>query len=503
MTRIQKLKLNIMSSVGQQITSVICGFILPRVILTSFGSEVNGLVSSISQFLSFIVFLELGVGAVVQSSLYKPLSEKDDIAVSSIIVSANKFFRNIAHVLVGYILVLVFVYPFFVDTDFSFVYIATLIGSISISSFAQYYFGIVDGLLLTADQRGYVQYTIQIISLIANTVFCYVIINLGGGIQFVKLVTSIIFLVKPVILRLYVQRHYNIDRKIKYEGEPIKQKWNGVAQHIAAVILDYTDTIVLTVFSTLSNVSIYMVYHLVVHGVKTMFTSMTKGIESLLGELWAKGEINELRKTFDWVEWSIHVGTTFVFGCTASLIVPFVRVYTAGVNDTNYIVPTFALLISIANGIHCLRMPYNLMILAGGHYKQTQSNYIIAAGINLVLSIITVKIWGLVGVAIGTICAMLYQTVWMAVYDFKHFLNVPIKRFLKLIGTDVCTFVAGYVICKFISLQYVSFLSFLIMAMKVALVWAIIVLSANLIMFPQYTKVTIKKCCRFVFDRKK
>ena len=58
-----------------------------------FGSEVNGLVNSIAQFLGVISFLELGVGAVVQFALYKPLAEKNQEDVSKIISSANKGFR--------------------------------------------------------------------------------------------------------------------------------------------------------------------------------------------------------------------------------------------------------------------------------------------------------------------------------------------------------------------------------------------------------------------------
>ena len=48
-----------------QVTTIICGFILPRLILSHFGTEINGLVNSITQFLGVIAFLELGVGAVV------------------------------------------------------------------------------------------------------------------------------------------------------------------------------------------------------------------------------------------------------------------------------------------------------------------------------------------------------------------------------------------------------------------------------------------------------
>lgn len=139
-------------------------------------------------------------------------------------------------------------------------YTATLIAAISISSFAQYYFGIANALLLNADQRGYIQYNAQTVTVVLNTAVCAVMISMNGTIQMVKLATSLIYLARPLALHFYVKRHYQIDWKIKYTEEPIKQKWNGVAQHIAAVVLDGTDTIVLTVFSTLSNVSIYSVY---------------------------------------------------------------------------------------------------------------------------------------------------------------------------------------------------------------------------------------------------
>ena len=77
MQRKRRLFYNTISSLIFQLTTIICGFILPRLILTAFGSEVNGLVNSIIQFLGIISFLELGVGAVVQSTLYKPLAEKN------------------------------------------------------------------------------------------------------------------------------------------------------------------------------------------------------------------------------------------------------------------------------------------------------------------------------------------------------------------------------------------------------------------------------------------
>lgn len=474
---------NTVASLLFQVTAIVCGFVLPRVFLQYFGSEVNGLVNSISQFLSVVSFLELGVGAVVQSSLYKPLADKDSRQISCVVVSANRFFRRIALVLLLYVMVLMLVYPTISNQDFDGVFTAILIGAMSISSFAQYYFGIVDSILLTADQRGYIQYNAQTIALVLNTAACVAMISAGCSVQMVKLVSSLIFLIRPLALRAYVNRRYGIDWKVKYEEEPIKQKWNGVAQHVASVVLNGTDVIVLTMFSTLSNVSIYSVYYLVVSGVKTLFMSITDGFQAILGELWAKQELEELNSFFGWVEWLVHTGTTFVFACTAVLIVPFVQVYTLGVNDANYVQPLFAVLLTLANAMHCMRLPYNIMVLAAGHYRQTQRNYIVAVVLNVVISVLTVELWGLVGVAIGTLVAMAYQTIWLFVYDSKNLIRWPLKRVAKQFAVDALSAALIVAVGGSIAFNDISYLGWILLAVKVSSMAVVIVLSVNFIFY--------------------
>lgn len=492
MNRRRRLIFNTASSLIFQITTIICGFILPRLILRSFGSEVNGLVTSIGQFLAVISFLELGVGAVVQSALYKPLAEKDVLRVSQIITSAGKFFKNLARVLLVYILFLIAAYPYIAKQDFGWFYTAALIGAISISLLAQYYFGIVDRLLLSADQHGYIHYIAQTCTLIANTIVCAALIYSGGTIHIVKLTTSLIYLVRPLALRIYVQKHYSIDRKAAYTEEPIQQKWNGAAQHIAAVVLDGTDSIVLTAFASLSDVSIYSVYNLVAAGVKQLLVSMTGGIQSLMGEMLAKKETEELYRFFGWIEWLIHTGTLFIFGCTSVLIVPFVHVYTKGIHDADYIQPLFAILITLAQAGHCLRLPYNLLILAGGHYRQTQRNYIVAAVLNIAISILTVKAYGLIGVAIGTLAAMAYQTVWMAWYISGNVINWPFKKFLSQCAVDIVTFLAAYLLSSRLELGTVTYLGWIVLGVKVSGIWLMVVLAVNYVARTQYIVKLLK-----------
>ena len=490
---------NSISPLIYQVTMIICGFILPRLILGHFGTEINGLVNSITQFLGVIAFLELGVGAVVQSSLYKPLADNDNITVSKVITSADNFFRRLGYILAIYIVVMLFYYPYLVKQNFSFMFTAMLIVAISIRSFAQYFFGIVNRLLLIADQKAYIQYIAQTVAVIANTAACYILIAFDCSVQMVYGMTSVIFFLQPLAIHLYIKKHYALNRNIHYDIEPIKQKWNGVAQHVAAVVLTSSDSIVLTTFSTLVNVSIYAVYYLPMAGARLVIMSMISGIEALIGNLWAKQDLQELRKVFAWTEWLIHTGATLIFTLTAVLIVPFVQVYTHGVNDADYMQPLFGVLLVVANSGHCLRLPYNIMILAAGHYKQTQHNYIIAAVINIVISIICVKQFGLIGVTLGTLAAMVYQTIWMAWYNSKNFICWPMKNFWKQIGVDIVSTAAIFWSTSHFTMQSINYFSWIILAIKVTIVGLFIIIAVNTILYPRYIRqISVKVAERWL-----
>ena len=129
------LKINSFASLTYQIVVLICGFILPRLIIGYYGSAVNGLISSITQFLGIIALCELGMGAIVPASLYKPLVKKDNDSISKVVASSERFYRKIAIIMLAYVVGLAVFYPMIIE-DFSFLYTALLIIIIASSTFA-------------------------------------------------------------------------------------------------------------------------------------------------------------------------------------------------------------------------------------------------------------------------------------------------------------------------------------------------------------------------------
>ncbi len=485
LTRSKKLLLNTIVSLSNELVVIICGFILPRMFLVSYGSEINGLQASITQFLGFISLCELGVGAVVKSTLYKPLAQKNEIEISQIVCSSERFFRKLGYILFVYTLFLMVFYPLLIKKEFGFIYTASLILIISLSTFARYFLGMTYRLLLNADQMGFVPIGLHITTLMLNTLISVILMKNGAGIHWVKLVASLIFIMQPVCLAIYVHKHYRINHKLKLDIEPIKQKWNGIAQHVSAFVLMGTDVAVLTVFSTLDTVSIYTVYNLVVNGIRQFVMALTAGVQATFGNMLAKKEIDNLVLSFSHFEWLMHTATTFLFGLTGLLIVDFVRVYTKGITDTNYIVPAFAILFTCAIATYCLRLPYNMMILAAGHFKQTQNSAFIEAGLNIVLSVILVFHFGLIGVAIGTLVALTYRTLYFTWYLSRNIIGRQLTHFKKHIWVDILIIAGMIVSTRSFEMADISYWSWLVLACKTGTVCLIISAGLNWLFYRQ------------------
>ena len=496
----QKRKLHLTSGFALflQIFTIVYGFILPRLFLEYFGSAVNGLVSSITQFLGFIALAECGVGAVVQSALYKPLAQKDVGELSRIIVAAEHFFRNIAKLLLIYTAILVIIYPNIVNGQFEFIYTASLILIIAISSFAQYYFGITYRLLLFSNQFGFVPIIVQIVALSLNLVVSVCLMKWGASVHIVKLASSVVFLLQPLTVSFIARRWHKIDRTVAFDKSAIPQKWNGLAQHISSVVLQSSGIVVLTVLSTLENVSVYAIYSLVVHGVRNLTMSVTNGIQAFLGNLFAKGDMPAFKSNFESFEWKLHFVVSLVFASTAVLIVPFVGVYTHGITDANYIVPVFGIMLTAAWGMYCIRLPYNIVVLAVGHYKQTQASAIIEAVLNLVTAVALVLKFGLVGVAVGTLVAMVYRTCYLAWYISRNVINRSLWAFVKHLCIDavsIALFVGMvyYVLGPIQELKASSYLEWGFWAIKTTVLGVLTIGAVNLLFYFKNFSRLVKK----------
>lgn len=427
----KRLLMNMASSLLLEIVSLVCAFILPRLIIVNFGSEYNGIVSSVSQFLSVISLLRGGVGGVTRAALYKPLLERDYYKISSILKATEKFMRKIAWFFSVFLLIFAMIYPVLVDEEFERFFTFTLVLILGISTFSQYYFGITYQILMQADQRQYVYSLIQTAATIVNTVLSAVMINYGVEFRIVKLVGALVFGAIPLCLNMYVRRNYKIIRTAPDDNLALKQRWDAFAHHVAAFVHINTDVVLLTLLSDLYQVSVFVVYSMIVNGVKKFVNVCSSGMEAVIGNLLSRDAEETLQKGIALYEWVIHVVSTALFVCTAVLIVPFVAIYTRGVNDAEYFQPILGYLLCLSQFFNCIRLPYQNVVEAAGRYKQTKRGAIIEAVCNIIVSIPCIIVWGSTGAVMGTIVAISFRTIQYATYASKEILKRPYRMFIK------------------------------------------------------------------------
>ena len=146
--RSKKLLYNSTTSLLLQFVTILCSFVVGRMTLIAFGSEINGAVSSIVQFLGYISLLEAGVGGVTRAALYKPLAEKDTNKISGIVNETQRFFRKIAIIFLFYVGIIAVSFKAISKTELDWGFIVSLVIILAVNTFAQYYFGITFSVLI-------------------------------------------------------------------------------------------------------------------------------------------------------------------------------------------------------------------------------------------------------------------------------------------------------------------------------------------------------------------
>lgn len=454
---------NIFTNTLLQIIIIIYGFIVPKIIINYFGSNVNGLVSSITQFLGYIALLESGFGPVLKATLYKPIAMHNKSEIEKILRTSNDFFKKIACFFIAYILLLVILYPLLVNNQFDFLFTSSLIVIISISTLVEYCFGMTYRIFLQAEQKSYIISIIQIVSYITNIILLFILVKINASVHLIKLLTGLVFIIRPIFQNLYVRKKYNICLSNNTERAVIKQKWDGLAQHIAFVIHSNTDITLLTIFTNLIEVSVYSVYKLVVNGIRSLAQIFTIGIDSSFGDIIAHNEQENLNRQFQVFEILCHFLNTVLFGCSFLLIVPFVSIYTKNVTDANYIRLSFGHLIVLSEYIWAIRLPYNTLVSAAGKFKETRKGSWVECITNILISLLLIKPLGLNGVVIGTIVAMTIRTLELIVFTNKHIL----KRNILVSFKNIFTIIVAFMIIIFFGnylfvLENNSFLDFIV-----------------------------------------
>jgi len=443
--RQKRAKINAATMLANQLAATLCGMLIPWIMIDTFGSVAYGATTSIAQFLSYISILEGGIGRAARGELYKPLAEGNAESISRVYLAVKRFFNTIGAAFLGYALILAFCFHDIADVAaFSRDYIFWLVVVMTTEKFAEFMGGYANVTLFNADQRQYVSNTTVIGTSLLNVLLVLVLSRSGCDLLWVKLGSSLVFLSKPVIYTIYLKKHYTIVRS--KERAKLKNQWTAIGQHIAYFVQSNIAVFVLTLFADLKTVAVYSVYHLISYSLRNVVTSFGSGMEAMFGDMIAKNEMEELNQAYRRYKLVLTLLTLTLFGTAMVLIVPFVRLYTAGVTDTDYIHPLFAGILLLSDALYCLILPcYNLPI-AAGKLKESRAGAYGEAITGVVVSVALVFWDPLLGVGIGLLASMLFKGVYLIIFSGKQILNCKLWKILcDFLGTIMVLVLLAYV----------------------------------------------------------
>lgn len=388
---------------------------------------INGLFSNILQILSLA---ELGVTTAIIYRFYEPINQGDVAKVGRLM----NFFRRIYHLIAAVILVAgLLLTPFLPhlinaedsvppDINLYVVYILFLINTVSSYLFAYKL------LLLNADQKNYlfsmIDTIIAFIRYLAQAIVLIVFVNYTLSLA-IGIFTTLLFnwLFSEWVTRQYSDVFANKDQLEKEEKSKIFEDTRACMYHkVGTVVLTGTDSAVITKMVSLASAGIYSNYSLIILNLQSLMGQLLGNFVSSLGDarldLSSEDYYSLYRKMNFFGLWV----TGFTTACLYVAIDDFIEVWlgTAYVFNT---AATIALCIQ-----YYLLVSSNISMAftnASGLFVKDKIRPLIEATINLVVSIVMARYWGITGVFIGTIVSILLTNFWRIPlviyrYDFKR-----------------------------------------------------------------------------------
>ena len=460
-----------------QIIVLIMGLIVPKLFIVSYGSEVNGLQSSISYVFTYIALLEAGIGTATIQALYKTLGANNKEGTNSVLAATNLQYKRVAYLYGGAVLLLSLIFPFTVTTSvdrFTVALMVLLSGAGSFISFLTYGKFV---LLLQADGRSFVVSIVTLIDYILKNAIKIVMIMCGMHFVWVYTITALLSLVNLVFYYFYKKKNFPwVDYKVKPNKKAISQSKNVLVHQISNILCNSTDVLVLTyIVRDLRLVSVYNVYLMVFDAIKSLIVNVFGSVYFIMGQTYNsdKEKYKRMHNLFEVADFTI----SFILYTTACIMMtPFLSVYTAGITDINYIDRYLPILFATIKLMHSVREPASQLINYAQHFKKTQWRSMAETALNVVVSISVCIVFnhfgisGIYGVLIGTIVALGYRTIDMYVYTSRRFLDrsvwVSIKYWITYMGAF---FIALFVFDHF-TISVTGYVDFFLKALLVLVI---------------------------------
>ena len=431
---------NSLSAFLGNIANILIKFVLQKIFIDSLGVEYLGLNSVLTNIISALSIVELGISNAIIFNLYEPIRNNKVEVIKSLFKFYKKAYYIIALITAGIGVVLLPFLHLIVREPVSGVnmYVAYLL--ILASTVASYLMSYRQSILYATEQ-GHITTNVQTITNVI-TALLQILLLLATDNYYLYLSVSILsqFVKNYCLYKIAEKKHpilrdKDVQKLDKMIEKDIFKKMRALFIHkVSTYIIFSTDNIIISAFINVSTVGLYSNYHMIFSAIETIFSQTLKALTPTVGNLLVDKNISKNYKTFQKIR-NINLVVAALSSAGIFLLADlFVKLWYGG----EYVLDSFTLVTLVA--VHFQRMmreSFSVFKEAAGIYHEDRYVPVVESLLNIVVSVVLVQWIGLPGVFIGTFVSSL--ALWC--YSYPKFV------YKKLFGRTYRQYAVEVLLC--------------------------------------------------------
>ena len=376
-----------------QFLTILSGIVIPRYVILVYGSEVNGLSSSITQLLNILNFLQAGAVSAAVILMYGPMQKKDYDKLKVFFVTTRKHFKKLALIFFGASLIAGPLFAKALSTTIPYIVIIISVYLVAIKMAIDLVYTYPFRALFNSDERNYIMSYGHLIEILCSNIISVIIISFQLSFVYIYLGLNIGCILKNLFLynkarRLYTDVYNNIEC---YHLPKLPNSLQSLLNELSISLVMMSPSILIALVYDLQKTSIYYIYNLVFISINTIMACVYGSYNSRMGIVYASKDEKSIRETFDKMQYILFLFGFGLFTCAGLLYKSFIQIYTEG-SDIVYYNQFLTLLMSIMGISNCIRIPYSVMISATGLFTAIYKSNVILSVLSVVLSVYLVHI---------------------------------------------------------------------------------------------------------------
>ena len=353
--------------------------------------------------------------------------------------------------------------------------------------------------LYTADQKSYVISLINAAAVAMNAVIILVLASLRLNIVIVQLAAMTSFFARSALYIIYGRLKYgDLDFSAPPKNEALDKRWDALVLQVLGAASTATPVVVTSLFVSLSEASVFVTYNMVFTSVLALLTTFSNGLSAIFGDMLVRNELPTLQKAYQQYEYLYYALVAWGYSVAAVMIMPFMRVYTAGFTDAEYIRPAVAAMFVAVGIITNIKNPQGMLVISAGLYRETRLQSLIQALIIVGAAVLLAPRFGIMGVLAAALLSNLYRDIDLFFYIPKTVTKLsPVMTIRRVLRLVVLFFITVLPVEFFVDINVGSYVQWALYAVAVG-IWAMLVIGIGNILMERKTAAAVLERIRLM-----